>query len=176
MKRTVARSRIAVVAVAVGTLVLTAVPSAQADQGAPTSTRTRTVERAPRSAPHVVDIRTGRHTSFDRVVFDLKGEAPGYRVGYVKEVREDGSGKVVDTRGRANLLVRLTPANAHHENGSPTYTGPSRFTVDYPALREVAFAGDFEATVSIALGIRHKNGFRVMTLADPTRIVVDIAH
>ncbi len=176
MTRTFVRSRRVGIAVALGAAIIAGAPPAHAGQGAPTSTTTRTVERAPKSAPHVVDIRTGRHASFDRVVIDLKGQAPGYRVGYVKEVREDGSGRVVDTRGRANLLVRLTPADAHHENGSPTYHEPNRFTVDYPALREVAFAGDFEATVSIALGIRHKSGFRVMTLANPTRIVVDIAH
>lgn len=176
MTQTFTHRRLAGLAIALGAVLLAGIPPVQADQGAPTSTRTRTVDRAPQPAPHVVNVRTGRHATFDRVVFDLKGEAPGYRVGYVSEVREDGSGKVVDTRGRTNLLVRLTPANAHHENGSPTYTGPSRFTVDYPALREVAFAGDFEATVSIALGIRHKNGFRVMTLHDPMRIVVDIAH
>ena len=177
MTRTFDRSRRIGIAVALGTVTLVAAgPIVHADQGAPTSTKTRTVERGPQPAPHVIDLRTGRHTTFDRVVVDLEGGAPGYRVGYVREVHEDGSGKVVDTRGRANLLVRLTPADAHHENGSPTYAGPSRFTVDYPALREVAFAGDFEATVSIALGIRHKTGFRVITLSHPTRIVVDIAH
>ena len=168
--------RMTVGALAVATALTVAVPPVHADQGAPTSTKTRTVERSPQSIPNVIGIRTGQHATFDRVVIDLKGGAPGYKVGYVKEVREDGSGKVVDTRGRANLLVRLTPTNAHHENGSPTYSGPKRFTVDYPALREVAFAGDFEATVSIALGIRSKTGFRVLTLHSPTRIVVDIAH
>lgn len=149
---------------------------ARADLGAPSSTRTRTVERAPQPAPHLTGIRTGVHASFDRVVFDLGGSAPGYKVGYVHRVHEDGSGQTVRTRGHADLLVRLTPANAHHENGSPTYSGPDRFTVDAPELREVAFAGDFEGVVSIALGVRHKNGFRVLTLSNPTRLVVDVAH
>jgi len=163
-------------AVALAAVTTAASMPAQADQGTPTSTTTRTATHAPQPAPHVMGIRTGEHPTFDRVVIDLRGAAPGYRIGYVKKVRADGSGKVVDTRGRAHLLVRLMPANAHHENGRPTYSGPNRFTVDYPALREVAFAGDFEATVSIALGISHKNGFRVLTLRNPTRIVVDIAH
>jgi len=176
MTQTFTHRRLAGLALAVGAALVGSAGPATADLGAPTSTRTRTVERAPQPAPHVVNVRTGQHATYDRVVIDLKGGAPGYRIGYVREVREDGSGKVVDTRGRANLLVRLTPANAHHENGSPTYAGPSRFDVDYPALRAVAFAGDFEATVAIALGIRHKNGFRVLTLRNPTRIVVDIAH
>ena len=176
MTSTLSTRRRVVGTLALGTAFALAAPSVHADQGAPTSTKTRTVERSPGTTPNVIGIRTGQHATFDRVVIDLKGGAPGSKVGYVKEVREDGSGKVVETRGRANLLVRLTPTNAHHENGSPTYSGPNRFTVDYPALREVAFTGDFEATVSIALGIRHKTGFRVMTLQSPTRIVVDIAH
>jgi hypothetical protein len=176
MAQAFSRSWRAALVGAVGLAMLGSVAPASADQGAPTSTKARSVERAPQPAPHVIGVRTGQHARFDRIVFDLKGDAPGYRVEYVKRVREDGSGKVVDTRGHANLLVRLMPANAHHENGTPTYAGPSRFEVDYPALREVAFAGDFEATVSVALGIRHKNGFRVMTLRDPMRIVVDVAH
>jgi hypothetical protein len=168
--------RPALVAAAVAALALSTVPAQASDQSAPTSTKTRTVERSPQPTPHVVGVRTGEHKAFDRVVIDLKGGAPGYTVGYVRQVHEDGSGKAVETRGHADLLIRLTPANAHHENGSPTYDGPKRFTVNYPSLREVAFAGDFEATVAIALGVREKSGFRVLTLTDPTRIVVDIAH
>jgi len=176
MTRTFTRRSAAAVAIGLSAALTAATVPAQADQGAPTGTQTRSVERSPRPTPVVTDIRTGRHATFDRVVIDLDGAAPGYKVGYVKVVREDGSGKVVDTRGRANLLVRLTPTDAHDSNGHPTYDGPHRFTVGFPALREVAFAGDFEATVSIALGISHKTGFRVMTLTNPTRIVVDIAH
>ena len=176
MTRTFARRQGALATVLLTTaLTATSLP-AQADASAPMSTQTRTVERSPRPTPTLTDIRTGRHATFDRVVIDLDGAAPGYKVGYVKEVRADGSGKVVDTRGRANLLVRLTPTDAHDSDGHATYDGPRRFTVGYPALREVALAGDFEATVSIALGISRKNGFRVMTLSNPTRVVVDIAH
>ena len=175
MARTFTGRHLAAAAAALTALVVTSLP-AQADQGAPTSTQTRSVQRSPQPTPQVTGIRTGRHAAFDRLVIDLDGAAPGYKVGYVKEVREDGSGTVVETRGRANLLVRLTPADAHDSNGHPTYDEPHRFTVGFPALREVAFAGDFEATVSIALGIAHKNGFRVVTLRNPTRIVVDVAH
>ncbi|MDQ1695086.1 MAG: hypothetical protein QOJ03_439 [Frankiaceae bacterium] len=171
------RSRtLTLVAVAAGAALLgTAVP-AQADLGAPTRTDTRTVTRSPMPAPRLVDISTGRHTTFDRVVFKLRGDSPGYTVGYVRRVRADGSGNVVPLRGKANLLVRLTPADAHNSAGAPTYTGPRHIYPGYPQLREVAFVGDFEATVSIGLGLRHKAGFRVFTLHSPTRIVVDVAH
>jgi hypothetical protein len=156
-------------------LALTALP-AGADLAAPTSTASRTVTRSPSPIPRLVGIRSGRHGTFDRVVFDLHGDAPGYRVGYVDTVREDGSGKVIDLRGGADIMVRLTPAQAHRNDGSTTYTGPTRIFVDDPELREVAVAGDFEGVVSIGLGVHAKRGFRVLTLSDPTRIVVDVAH
>ena len=176
MRRFTDRHLVATAAVALtSALTVTSLP-AQADQSAPAGTQTQSVQRSPRPTPTLSDVRTGRHATFDRVVIDLHGAAPGYKIGYVKEVRADGSGKVVDTRGRANLLVRLSPTDAHDSNGNATYDGPRRFTVGYPALREVAFAGDFEATVSIALGISHKSGFRVMTLSNPTRLVIDVAH
>lgn len=149
---------------------------AQADLGAPTSTRTRTVERSPAPTPRLVDITTGRHAAYDRVVFTFRGNAPGYTVGYVRRVRADGSGELVRLRGHANLFVRLTPADAHNRAGEATYDGPHRIYPGYPQLREVAFVGDFEATVSIGLGLRTKTGFRVFTLSSPTRIVVDVAH
>lgn len=156
-------------------LVLTAVP-AQADLGAPTKTRDRTVTRTPSPTPRLVDITTGRHASFDRVVFTFRGDPPGYAVGYVRRVRTDGSGEIVPLRGHANLLVRLTPADAHNSKGEATYDGPHRIYPGYPQLREVAFVGDFEATVTIGLGLRTKTGFRVFTLRSPTRIVLDVAH
>ena len=156
-------------------LALTTLP-ASADLGAPTSTASRSVSRSPSPAPRLFGIRTGIHATFDRVVLDLRGGAPGYRVGYVKTVREDASGKVVDLRGGAQLMVRLIPAQAHRNDGSATYTGSRRIMVDDPELREVALVGDFEGVVSVGLGVRAKHGFRVLTLHDPTRIAIDIAH
>jgi len=176
MALTMRKPRLVLALVGTATIVSSGLPMAHADQGPPSSTATRTVTRTSQPTPQLTGIRTGQHASFDRVVFDLAGAAPGYRVGYVRQVKADGSGKVVETRGRANLLLRLIPTDAHDAEGHATYTGSKRFVVNYPALREVAFAGDFEATVSIALGISHKSGFRVLTLHQPTRIVVDIAH
>jgi len=162
-------------AAAAAALGLTALP-ASADLGAPTSTSAKSATRTPTPTPRLVGIRTGRHDTFDRVVLDLRGKAPGYTVRYVKAVRADGSGRIVDLRGKAQLVVKLTPAQAHRADGSATYTGPHRIAVSYPELREVAFAGDFEGVVTIGLGVRPRHGFRVFTLHDPTRIAIDIAH
>ena len=164
---------VATVVAATGALALTTLP---ATAGSAFTTTTKTVTRTPMPLPHMTAIRTGRHATFDRVVLDLQGKAPGYKVGYVKVVREDGSGTVVAMRGRYHLMIRLTSAQAHTNSGTPTYTGSHKFFVGLPELRQVAFVGDFEGVVSVALGLAHRNGFRVFTLHDPTRIVVDIHH
>src|SRR4051794_7511950 len=129
-------------------LTLTALP-ASADLGAPTSTASRTVTRSPSPTPRLTDIRTGRHATFDRVVLDLPGAAPGYRVGYVKPAREDGRGNAVALRGGATLMVLLPPAQAHRNDGAPAYTGSHRMVVDAPERREGAFGGDFEGVVRV---------------------------
>ena len=143
----------------------------------PYSTSPVTVTHNVWPAPVLTDIRVGRHATFDRVVFDLQGKRPGYSVRYVSVVRQDPSDKVISMAGHYFLMIRLTPTNAHDvRTGARTYTGPTKFWVGYPELRQVALAGDFEAVVSVALGLAHRNGFHVYTLTDPRRVVVDIRH
>jgi hypothetical protein len=151
--------------------------SAPPAQGATTwGTATVSVARAPSPTPLVTGVRVGRHTTFDRIVFDLSGAPSGYRVGYVRVVRMDGSGKIIRLHTNYKILVRLTPAAAHDDAGVATYTGPKLFWVGYPQLRRVAFAGDFEGVVTFGLGVSHRTVFRVFTLTAPTRIVVDLHH
>ena len=151
------------------------VPAAHAD--GPYSTAPVVVTHNVSPAPVMTGIRVGRHATFDRVVIDLKGKRPGYSARYVSVVRNDASGRVITMAGRYYLMLRLTPANAHDpQTGTSTYTGARKFWVGYPELRQVAFAGDFEGVVSIALGLAHRNGFHVFTLTGPRRVVVDIRH
>lgn len=132
-----------------------------------------TVTRNPAPTPRLVAVRTGHHSTFDRVVFEFAGALPGYRIRYVPEVTQDGSGAPVQLRGQAFLAVALTPAVAHTDAGQPTT--PHRLTPGYPSLNEVAFAGDFEAVVSYGLGLDDVVGYRVQSLTQPSRIVIDVA-
>jgi hypothetical protein len=124
----------------------------------------------------LVEVRAGRHAGFDRVVFELKGTLPGYRIQYVPKVVQDGSGSTVPVAGKAFIAVVLSPANAHLDSGAPSWPGPSRLTTGFPAVRQVVFAGDFEGYVTFGLGISQRAGFRVLELRNPNRIVVDVAH
>ncbi|MDT0170621.1 hypothetical protein [Pseudarthrobacter sp. BRE9] len=135
------------------------------------------------STAPVTNIRTGQHYCFDRLVVDLgSGPAPGYSVRYVGQVIEDGSGKVVPTRGGARLQV-VVKAPAYDGNGQPTYTPADKAELSnvsgYQTFRQVVWAGSFEGQTSLGLGVRARLPFRVFTLdgtASGHRLVVDVAH
>lgn len=159
-------------------LALSATPAAGSTTGLrpPTSTAPVVRERAPRPTPRLVDIRVGRHQTFDRVVFDFDGPLPGYTVRYVRRVTQGGSGATVPLAGRAFLGVDFTPAHAHDDAGNPTYPGPRRLRPQLVSLEEIAFHTDFEAHVGVGIGLSDRVGFRVLELRDPTRVAIDVAH
>ena len=169
-------------AVLAGALALTAAPAASA---APYCGITwgSTPEQASRtSTDPLTGVRSGRHTCYDRLVLGVAGQAAGYDVRYVDQVRSDGSGAVVPLRGGADLqLVVHVPAYDAH--GDPTYTPRNRAeladVVGYTTFRQVAWAGSFEGSTTIGLGTRARLPFRVFVLDGPgggSRVVVDVAH
>jgi hypothetical protein len=127
------------------------------------------------SAPTLVAVRAAHHTGFDRVVFEFRGGAvPRHRVAYVSQLVEDGSGKPVSVAGAADLEVVFQGANAHDSSGKPTVS-PRRFTTGLPAVKEIAQTGDFEAVVSYGIGVDVRRPIQVSTLANPSRLVIDVS-
>ncbi|HEV2346000.1 MAG TPA: hypothetical protein VGS97_18010 [Actinocrinis sp.] len=133
--------------------------------------------------PVLVSVRVGAHPEggYDRISLEFTGQAPGYHVGYVQQVVRDGSGAPVSLPGSAFLQLAFTSAQAHDANGgstlNPAPTNP--VTVGYPELRSYVLNGDFEGTVSVALGLAAQHGFHVSELTkSPTDHVVyiDIAR
>jgi hypothetical protein len=130
----------------------------------------------------LVNVRAGRHSCFDRLVLDMRGEADGYRVEYVSAVRSDGSGAVIPVRGGAKLQITLL-APAHDENYNATFRPADRIEVvnvaGWRTFRQVVFGGTFEGQTTLGLGVRARLPFRVFTLDGPgsgSRIVIDVAH
>jgi hypothetical protein len=120
------------------------------------------------------------HEGYDRVVFQFRNGLPGYRVEYVDPpLREDGSGNVVDLEGNAFLVVRMEPASGFDltvPEGKLIYTGPRRIAGETTTVvRELVRTGDFEAVLTWAIGLEERVPFRVLTLDDPARLVVDFA-
>jgi hypothetical protein len=123
------------------------------------------------------EVRTGTHDGFDRVVFVFDGDAlPGVHLEYVdRPARACGSGEAVRLEGEGSLGVRLQPARAHTDAGAPTLT-ERRVAAGLPALREWAVTCDFEADVTVVLGLAAPGGYRTAVLRDPLRLVVDVRH
>ena len=123
----------------------------------------------------LVEARTGRHTCYDRVVFEFNGAADGYAVHY-GEAYTEGQGQPMSpiTAGGALLAVSLrAPAYAYGTgNHVANVTG-------YRTLRDVVSGGSYEGYTTFAVGVRARLPYRVFVLSGPgthSRIVLDVAH
>jgi hypothetical protein len=129
------------------------------------------------TSAQLTGVRAGRHGCYDRLVFDVRGTITGYHASYVNTVTEDGSGRPVPLRGGAKLSIAVQ-APAYDLAGRPTYRYANRAELvnvaGYRTFRQVAWAGSFEGTTTVGLGVRARLPFRVFTL--PGRLVVDVAH
>jgi hypothetical protein len=125
----------------------------------------------------LADVRLGTHEGYERIVFEfLPGSRPGYRVRYVRPpIVEDASGMVVDVDGEAFLSIRIEPASGFDLTGDlgEVYTGPTRIDGD-GEIEELVRTGDFEAVLNWVAGLEERVPFRVLRLAGPPRLVVDV--
>ncbi len=132
----------------------------------------------------LTNVRAGQHPCFDRIVIDLSGQLShkGFNVGYVSQVTQDGSGRVVPLRGKAKLQV-VVGAPAYDSKGRPTYKPRNQAELvrasSLKAVRQVAWAGSFEGQTTIGIGVDKRRAFRAFVLdspSQPDRLVIDIAN
>ena len=130
------------------------------------------------STAQLVDVRTGRHACFDRLVLDLDGAPAGSTVRYVDAVHQGGSGNVVPVRGGARLEV-VSRVDVRPTDSFFLPNGELSDVSSFRTFRHVAWGGSFEAQTVIGLGVRARLPFRVLALPGPgsgSRLVVDVAH
>lgn len=147
-------------------------PSAPDGPPFPATTEAQTAEPSGDWDLQLVDVRLGDHDGFDRVVLELSGTTtPGWGVSWEDQAVADGSGDVVPLEGDQVLTISAA-GTAMPEPGSfevPARLGPAG------ALAEVQVDGWFEGYTQVFAGVQgDPRPFRVFTLTDPPRLVVDV--
>jgi hypothetical protein len=125
----------------------------------------------------VTDIRVGRQDGFDRVVFEVGGSGtPGWDVRYVDQASSQGSGNPVDVAGSAILQVTLRGMGYPYDTGVEEYSAKGPVTAaGTETVTEVVFDATFEGTTVAFVGTKEQAPFRVYSLQNPTRVVLEVA-
>lgn len=128
----------------------------------------------------LVGVRTMGHPGYDRIVFDLGGTGtPGWYAQYVDRPLAEGSGEPVALQGTVYLQVVLRGLGLPYDTGlEPFGDATTRVPGDgTEGVAEIAPGGVFEGEQQAFIGLTGaERPFRVFALADPTRVVVDVAH
>jgi hypothetical protein len=131
------------------------------------------------SGSNIVNARVGKHACFDRLVIDLQGASGvGYNVRYVNPLRNMASGAVVPLSGGAKLEI-IIRAPAYNNSGTPTFptsTRPVPSVAGFRTFRQLKFVVSFEGLTQFGLGVAGRLPFTVTRLANPRRVVIDVAH
>ncbi len=121
-------------------------------------------------------VRVGRHTGYDRVVWQFTGKGrPTYQVRYVEEPTADGSGDVVDVRGDAYLEVLITTVGIPAAGTAPPKDASASSIAGTVIAQAMPVYGGFEGYGQSFVGVRDRQRpFKVTVLTAPTRLVVDV--
>jgi hypothetical protein len=120
----------------------------------------------------VTAVRASAQNGYDRFVIQVDGPIGQYAVQPQASATfaRDPSGQRVTLEGSAGLRVTLQGAVSAGSYTGPTDLKPSGTAV----LQEAQQIGDFEGVVSWGLGLSHSACFRAFTLANPSRLVIDV--
>lgn len=123
------------------------------------------------------DVRVGEHVDYDRVVFQFDAGVPAFTLREVSPpFTEDPSGLPLAVDGASVWQIVFQGGTAVTPDGTQTYTGETDFTPGFDKLVELVEGGDFEAVSTWYIGLSEDSCARLITLDDPSRLVIDIEH
>jgi hypothetical protein len=113
-------------------------------------------------------IRTAVHPGFGRVVFEFAGPVPEYFAEYVAANQlRNTAGNAVPVTGTYFLRVRFTGINS-------AAGAPGGQTLRFTDVKQVKRVDNFEGVLIYGIGVAQRNGFRIFSLTNPSRVVFDI--
>lgn len=122
------------------------------------------------------DFRAASHEGYDRVVLELTGEGPvGWWTHWSDAAVQDSRGEPIDLAGTAflNVIVRGTATPSDENEIGLYYSGdPSAAAGSIESF----FDGTFEGSTNLVIGMDQKRPYRIFTLQDPLRVVIDVQN
>jgi hypothetical protein len=135
-------------------------------------------EQEPSGGPLTVTaVRVATQDGYDRVVFELAGRTPGragWRVEYVDEPTQQGSGDAVDVDGAAVLSVLISGTGYPMDTGVEEVADDPALPDDLAVVQDVVLGSVFEGQYEAHVGTSGRVPFRVFRLGDPERVVLDV--
>jgi hypothetical protein len=154
----------------------TASPAGDDGQPFPGATRPDTAEPVSPDALTVTGVRIAAQDGHDRVVLDVSGQGtPGWDVRYVDSATAEGTGDPVDLAGPAYLRVVLTGTTYPYESGGDERARGPVSTPGTSAVTGAFYDGTFEGQSLAYVGTQGERPFRVYSLSNPTRVVIEVA-
>ena len=150
--------------------------SAASDGGQFSTEQVRVTQPQPADL-QLQDVRAGSHGDIDRVVFEYAGTGlPSYVAGYVDTPRQQASGNVMEVPGAAHLEVNVQGTAGDMMRTDAPITAMGSKGVAAGNIADVYLGSIFEADSQFFIALDGQRGYKIYTLENPTRVVVDIAR
>lgn len=122
-------------------------------------------------------MRVGTHKGFDRVVFEMGEALPKYYVKYEKPPFSTYDGRDFEMRGKAFIEISFYPVSYSDERRQASERlERQQNKINWPVIRQVLNSDWFEGEIIYRIGLKRRTPFRVQTLSNPSRLVVDFKH
>lgn len=122
----------------------------------------------------LIDVRSATHDGYDRVVLEFSGPGtPGWMAQYADEASRQGIGGPITVDGAALIDIQVT-GSAIPKEGDPTVAAGPIPTSGTSVVTDIFNDGTFEGVTHLVIGISEQKPFRVFTVADPARVVIDV--
>jgi len=119
-------------------------------------------------------LRVASQKSFDRVVIEFADGVPSFSIKYDKPpIYDEGTMKPIELSGATPLVVTFAFYYGEH---TEIYQGFPKGKLDLSVLREIKNIDSSEGVMAYAFDLQSLHPFRVSTLDNPARLVVDIKH
>ena len=133
----------------------------------------------------LTDARIGAQEGFDRFVleFDSTGSTPeSFNIGYVFDQNGGSTTNVSDdihlgVEVQGSIALQVVVGGSHWDipNNVKIYDGPDSFTSPLMGnIIEARFGGSHAGIILWGIGVQEANGYRILELSNPPRLVVDI--